>query len=95
MTDINECDTLNGGCQQICTNREGSFFCSCTDGYELQMDNIRCQGELAITIRCSESYQQIIISTSISEKYTVKYNKATFLCVRFIYANYASQVPVA
>ena len=40
---MDECETLIGDCQQICTNTIGSFSCSCTEGYELQMDNT-CQG---------------------------------------------------
>ena len=74
---------LNGRCQQICTNEVGSFSCSCTEGYELQMDNIRCQGELATPYKLIgylENYQQ----PSMSGNACVKYRKATFLCVRFI-----------
>jgi len=32
--DINECDNANGGCQQQCTNIEGSWTCSCYNGYK-------------------------------------------------------------
>lgn len=37
FTDINECD--NNPCQNggQCTNSEGSFTCSCTDGWEGQV----------------------------------------------------------
>lgn len=31
--DINECD--NSPCSQICTNTEGSYSCSCNDGFLL------------------------------------------------------------
>ena len=45
-TDINECLVLNGGCHQICTNTEGSFSCSCDDGFFLSTENNRtCEGE--------------------------------------------------
>ena len=34
--DINECDTNNGGCTQVCTNNVGSYACSCDQtGYVL------------------------------------------------------------
>ena len=33
VTDINECTSQNGGCQQICTNTNGSFQCSCYSGF--------------------------------------------------------------
>ena len=35
LTDINECDTNNGGCEQQCINANGSFSCTCYDGYNL------------------------------------------------------------
>ncbi|XP_024946338.1 uncharacterized protein LOC107272587 isoform X2 [Cephus cinctus] len=49
--DVNECATDNGGCQEVCENTEGSFFCSC-DGDEkaltpdgkscIDIDNVAC-----------------------------------------------------
>ncbi|KAL9701969.1 hypothetical protein quinque_005410 [Culex quinquefasciatus] len=36
MTYINECEHNNGGCEQICTNQQGSFECNCQ--YGLQID---------------------------------------------------------
>ena len=39
--DVDECLLLNGGCHQTCTNTEGSFYCSCDDGYFLSMENNR------------------------------------------------------
>ena len=46
--DVNECETLNGGCQQTCTNTDGSFFCNCTEGYELEMDGTTCLSRLLL-----------------------------------------------
>ena len=39
-----ECRPL-GGCSQQCNNVDGSYFCSCDDGYELQTDGFNCLGE--------------------------------------------------
>jgi len=41
--DINEC---NGDheCDQVCTNTDGSFVCSCDDGYLLKADGRTCKG---------------------------------------------------
>ena len=43
-TDVNECDTENGGCNQTCTNIHGSFLCSCGTGYTLAEDDLGCDG---------------------------------------------------
>ena len=45
IADIDECDTSNGGCNQTCTNTEGSFECSCGVGYLLAADNQDCVGK--------------------------------------------------
>ena len=45
LSDVDECMELNGGCHQICINTEGSFNCSCNEGFELQSDMITCQGK--------------------------------------------------
>ena len=42
--DINECNTNNGGCSQICTNTQGSRVCSCRTGYTLASDGTSCEG---------------------------------------------------
>lgn len=44
-TDVNECDIYNGGCQEVCTNTEGSFTCDCQDGHQLRADGYTCSGE--------------------------------------------------
>ena len=40
--DDNECSFNNGGCQQICTNLDGSFVCDCPDGFVLQANALTC-----------------------------------------------------
>ena len=44
-TDINECVNNNGGCSDGCNNTEGSYYCTCSSGYELSGDNVTCIGE--------------------------------------------------
>ena len=46
FSDINECDTINGGCEQICTNAIGSFACSCRIGYLLDENGFNRTGKL-------------------------------------------------
>ncbi len=31
--DVDECQHNNGGCDQICRNTIGSYYCLCRDGY--------------------------------------------------------------
>ena len=42
--DNNECTFNNGGCDQICHNTNGSYFCSCNFSYVISSDNHRCNG---------------------------------------------------
>jgi len=48
--DINECQTDNGECTQICDNTDGSYQCSCWNGYEMTNDNCTCVGMLIIGV---------------------------------------------
>ena len=43
--DINECDLLNGGCENGCNNTMGSFYCTCSDGFNLVNESF-CEGKL-------------------------------------------------
>ncbi|XP_062895316.1 low-density lipoprotein receptor-related protein 1-like [Mobula hypostoma] len=42
--DFDEC-TIYGTCSQTCTNTEGSYTCSCVEGYLLQPDNKSCKAK--------------------------------------------------
>ena len=44
LTDINECDTDNGGCEHNCTNTPGSYQCQCWEGYEMNNNEKNCTG---------------------------------------------------
>ena len=41
--DIDECTTNNGGCEHLCTNTIGSFYCTCYSGFHLSND-VFCSG---------------------------------------------------
>ena len=47
-TDINECETSNGGCDHLCTNHRGNYSCSCLEGYTLVHDNRTCEGNYLV-----------------------------------------------
>ena len=42
--DIDECAVLNGGCNQICINKPGTFRCTCIPGYQLSHNRRTCEG---------------------------------------------------
>uniref|UniRef100_A0A8C3QME9 Multiple epidermal growth factor-like domains protein 6 n=1 Tax=Cyanoderma ruficeps TaxID=181631 RepID=A0A8C3QME9_9PASS len=39
---VDECEVLNGGCQQGCVNTHGSFQCQCRAGFRLHADGRTC-----------------------------------------------------
>ena len=41
-TDINECNSSNGGCSHACNNTIGSYICSCRTGYQLDVGGTKC-----------------------------------------------------
>ena len=45
FSDINECQSRNGGCEHHCTNTHGSYRCTCRDGFKLRSDNHACDSK--------------------------------------------------
>ena len=55
ISDVDECKPTassqgNGGCEQICNNTVGSFYCSCKPGYYLNPDGKTCTGKFICLI---------------------------------------------
>jgi len=44
ISDRNECQKSNAGCEHICENTVGSFECNCLKGYKLKADKYGCEG---------------------------------------------------
>ena len=59
ILDIDECKISNGGCEHICSNNNGSFYCSCNAGFTLDKDHLSCPGMLASNTSIS-SLQMIV-----------------------------------
>ena len=57
-SDINECSSSNGGCNQQCVNTAGSYYCSCNPGYSLLLNGLTCRG----------SYLYIIVTVLLTFK---------------------------
>ena len=49
-SDNNECLSDNGGCDHNCTDSDGSYTCSCNNGYQLNNDGHTCEGLQIISI---------------------------------------------
>ena len=45
LKDIDECDRFHP-CDQICANTEGSFICTCRDGFLIDDTETNCQGNV-------------------------------------------------
>ena len=64
LSDVDECVASNGGCEQLCNNTIGSFYCSCDTGYQLDVNGSNCTGR-------PESFMPTIgyeLSLSLSEQ---------------------------
>ena len=46
--DLDECAVNKGGCDQVCTNTQGSYQCSCNPGYT--KSGHRCHGIFTVVI---------------------------------------------
>ena len=42
LSDVDECEVA-GMCSQVCRNTEGSFICTCVQGYQLRPDGRGCK----------------------------------------------------
>ena len=45
MIDINECNNTPSPCEDVCTNMEGSYQCSCSDHHEAVTEDGGCMGK--------------------------------------------------
>ena len=81
-SDIDECSLYNPthDCDQICSNTDGGFNCSCVEGYLLTIDNRSCEGmypHKLITV-CVWSYTFHMVYSDIDE--CSLYNNCNQIC---------------
>ena len=64
-TDIDECiQKFKNNCSHTCVNSPGSYYCNCTNGFQLSQDNKTC--------KCSKGFQESANRTSCLGKYQHK-----------------------
>lgn len=45
LSDLNECEKDNGGCDHDCHSYDGGHYCTCKAGYILLEDGEGCEGK--------------------------------------------------
>ena len=45
LVDIDECTLEIDSCEHSCVNTNGSYTCTCNEGYELDTDGLSCNGK--------------------------------------------------
>lgn len=73
FADTNECSTGDHDCEDICINTEGSYTCSCRQGYELSDNGHSC------TISCGGRYTESN-GTFHSPDWPLSYPSLDFRC---------------
>ncbi|KAL9988075.1 hypothetical protein ACROYT_G002475 [Oculina patagonica] len=59
-SDIDECETQNGGCTHECINTPGSHYCKCREGTTMGFDNKTCH-EPGINVKCTDEAMFIFL----------------------------------
>ena len=62
LQDINECMANTDGCEQTCTNTDGSFECSCDSGFVLAGDGRTCMEANECTLG-TNNCEQVCVNT--------------------------------
>eukprot|EP00128_Syssomonas_multiformis_P005463 Colp12_sorted_trinity150504_noHs@20960 len=91
-TDINECQTNNGGCSQTCQNTAGSFRCVCGADYALQTDGRTCK--LVCDPKCANCTNTPTNCTMCAMWYfkDPTTQQCTDLCPGYLHPNMTSRV---
>ena len=50
VLDDNECTLRTHDCDQLCSNTDGSYTCSCNNGFTLDEDGKTCHGQYSVSM---------------------------------------------
>ena len=56
-TDVNECEESLADCDHLCHNSEGSYTCSCKEGYALDANERSCTGKYQNALTFFPTYE--------------------------------------
>lgn len=62
--DIDECQSNDHGCQQMCKNTAGSYMCACHTGFSLAEDGKTCN----YCYKCQKEYTDMVLSVENMKK---------------------------
>ena len=68
--DVNECVEGSHRCSQNCSNTDGSYECSCMDGYQLNSNGYSCNGMITVV-------KPLILVLTPLLMYIVRHNTST------------------
>ena len=65
FSDTGTCGSTNGGCEQVCVDTDGGYYCKCDPGYETHpYDPKKCVGKLTPSCHFPDSIE-ITIGSSV------------------------------
>lgn len=65
-SDVNECEETNGGCEALCCNTIGSFYCRCPPGQKLNEDGKTCEGEYSSLLFTNDASKAFVCVSVIN-----------------------------
>ena len=72
-SDVDECNNGTHNCFQICTNTNGSFTCGCKNGYQLDPDEVTCNGMYKICTYIQHTLYVYIIIITVTNMHVYNY----------------------
>ncbi|NXW24098.1 PROS protein, partial [Circaetus pectoralis] len=68
--DKNECEDINGGCSQRCSNLPGSYRCLCEDGYFMHSNKRDCGGRNSLEKKLLMNLKMLLVERKICLLFT-------------------------
>ncbi len=72
FSDFNECE-VDGTCSQECHNTNGSYHCSCVEGYQLKVDGRGCKALGACAYGCLFVVTLVLMSKRLIQIFTASH----------------------